>query len=341
MNVDRQELSVARYNEILRSPIVLSIFRYFARINVQFSSLALIDHFSKLENFPLFSARTLLAASEVAGVALRGEKVNFVDIDSCTPPFLTYVESADPGSDQVQLMEILSISNRGATIASGAAGSITIGLKKLREIWTGVVFSVKEQPPQSGLTELDVYRSQVRTLPGFIPPSSCASIISYCERQVFRRSRVTTLEKDAGVKNGVDLKARNSSSAILLDRQEARLAEIYRRVSELESVDDRDIEFIQCVRYKTGQKFCSHFDSGNGVDRKTTYLLYLNDDFAGGETWFPMLDLGVKPRTGECLQFPDCDKDGRILWQSEHIGTAVTSGVKYALNVWVRRPPLS
>jgi hypothetical protein len=116
------------------------------------------------------------------------------------------------------------------------------------------------------------------------------------------------------------------------------LRPLYLRWAGLEGVGEEDVEQIQCVRYKKGQKFRTHFDGGVELPRLTTYLLYLNEDFDGGDTYFPILDLTVEPRTGACLRFASCDKLGRVLWPSEHGGLPVSSGIKYALNIWVRCP---
>jgi hypothetical protein len=73
-------------------------------------------------------------------------------------------------------------------------------------------------------------------------------------------------------------------------------------------------------KYKTGDFFKPHFDAGYiyGPDEKTllTFILYLSDDFEGGETTFypgdkkaswtpaePGIELKVKPKVGSALIF--------------------------------------
>ena len=70
-------------------------------------------------------------------------------------------------------------------------------------------------------------------------------------------------------------------------------------------------------------------------DRRSrlTFLLYLNDDFAGGDTTFflPGAEVGVveargvSPRAGSVLCFPHGDGAGSLV----HEGSAVYSGCKY------------
>jgi prolyl 4-hydroxylase len=116
------------------------------------------------------------------------------------------------------------------------------------------------------------------------------------------------------------------------------LQRLYAACAAYEGADPNDLERAQCVRYKPGQRFRPHFDGGNGMPRRATWLLYLNEGFEGGGTGFPELDLVIQPKAGTVVRFDDCDSRGRILWPSKHCGLPIASGVKYALNLWIRRP---
>lgn len=85
-------------------------------------------------------------------------------------------------------------------------------------------------------------------------------------------------------------------------------------------------ERLRCYRYAEGQRFAPHYDgsfarSPREVSR-LTFLVYLNDDFAGGSTDFPELERRIAPRAGTALLFQH-----RLL----HEGCAVTGGVKYVV----------
>lgn len=96
-------------------------------------------------------------------------------------------------------------------------------------------------------------------------------------------------------------------------------------------------------RYLPGQVFHPHFDSGHrfAPHARTllSFILYLNDDFAGGDTvFFPdghsgdhMLycdrtEVRVRPQTGSALVFPHFGADN-----PRHAGAPITSGCKYIL----------
>jgi hypothetical protein len=85
-------------------------------------------------------------------------------------------------------------------------------------------------------------------------------------------------------------------------------------------------ERFRCYRYEPGQRFAPHRDGSFERDDRErsllTFIVYLNDDFTGGDTAFMMYDRIARPRTGSALLFQ------HLL---EHEGCIVNSGVKYVL----------
>ena len=75
-----------------------------------------------------------------------------------------------------------------------------------------------------------------------------------------------------------------------------------------------------------------------GGQRVGTLLVYLNDVASGGETVFPTLGLGVKPKRGRCLLFFPGFEDGR---RDERLLHAALPAVeeKWVAQVWVRAEP--
>jgi len=81
------------------------------------------------------------------------------------------------------------------------------------------------------------------------------------------------------------------------------------------------------------------YDSDPAVYSRLTFLIYLNDDFAGGCTTFflPSAEHGVlearpvKPRTGTVCVFPHGAARGSLL----HEGSGVTEGAKYVIRTEV------
>lgn len=85
-------------------------------------------------------------------------------------------------------------------------------------------------------------------------------------------------------------------------------------------------ERFRCYRYEPGQRFGPHYDGAFCRDDREaselTLLVYLNDDFVGGETAFLQHGLVVAPVRGHALLFQH---------HQLHEGRAVDAGCKYVL----------
>lgn len=82
------------------------------------------------------------------------------------------------------------------------------------------------------------------------------------------------------------------------------------------------------IKYEPGGDFKIHQDQGPyHPTRCVSLVLYLNDDFEGGETDFPEIPLTVKPKRGNALLFPSN-------FTYPHQVFPVTKGIKYSLVTW-------
>ncbi len=323
------------YNTVLSDPTVRIAIRYLAIMDPCFNSESFINRISVIPSFPSIAVGELIAAAKAAGVSLRGAHATLDEMKG-SGPFLAYLKRQSGSAFTTDLVRIEKVRRRAAVIAHDRFGKETMPWEQLAERWSGIVLLTDQRNNENcSSSELEAYRKQVSLITEFLMPDECAELIDYCEQACFRRSRVVE-RRGSVMTDVVSIRTRSSSSVVLEDRSHPLLARIYRLCSEMEGVAESDIESIQCVRYKRGQQFRAHFDSGVDLPRLTTFLLYLNDGFTGGETYFPMLDMSVSPATGTCLRFPSCLPDRRILWPSEHGGLPVGKGVKYALNIWVR-----
>ena len=76
-------------------------------------------------------------------------------------------------------------------------------------------------------------------------------------------------------------------------------------VKEAWKVDLKDHRDTHLVRYLPGGFYVPHIDLVPGEhERYFTVLCYLNDDFVGGATTFPMMNFSVKPEAGKAILFP-------------------------------------
>lgn len=99
------------------------------------------------------------------------------------------------------------------------------------------------------------------------------------------------------------------------------------------------IEAIDIYNYEVGQYLDLHHDYcyfprhinyyRHGGDRVGTGIFFLNDDFEGGETYFPKFDVRIKPVKGAYLYFRQGYLDEQVNWNTIHESTLVTRGTKW------------
>lgn len=83
-------------------------------------------------------------------------------------------------------------------------------------------------------------------------------------------------------------------------------------------------ESFNFIKYGPGQHFQTHTDHGFSYICVTSLVGYLNDDYDGGELYFPFLDLSLKPEAGDLFIFPSN-------YMYPHRAMPVTDGTKYSL----------
>jgi prolyl 4-hydroxylase len=111
----------------------------------------------------------------------------------------------------------------------------------------------------------------------------------------------------------------------------------------LPNIDYNCLEDIQLTKYQKNEYYKEHWDFFNVPpinnetnDRVATFIMYLNDDFEGGTTYFPDLDLRVIPKAGSAIYFQYNYKGFLKNLKTKHIGETVTAGTKYIATIWIR-----
>lgn len=78
------------------------------------------------------------------------------------------------------------------------------------------------------------------------------------------------------------------------------------------------------LRYEAGQGSMLHGDEGVGVYRKVSCIMYINDDYTGGELFFDKQDYRLTPEAGDLVIFPSA-------FPYTHEAAKVKTGVKYCV----------
>lgn len=115
------------------------------------------------------------------------------------------------------------------------------------------------------------------------------------------------------------------------------------RIARLSGTQVECGEMLHILRYSPGDEYRAHIDAMPGAvnQREATALIYLNDDYSGGETRFTGLGLTVKGRAGDCLVFVNADEAGRPDTRLRHAGLQVQTGVKWLASRWIRQRPFN
>lgn len=85
---------------------------------------------------------------------------------------------------------------------------------------------------------------------------------------------------------------------------------------------------LQLIRYQPGHRFEEHVDHYGGAARILSVSMMLNDDYEGGEFAFWQRTHTPTTRQGDAIVFPS-----NLCYPHEVM--PVTSGVRYALVVWM------
>jgi prolyl 4-hydroxylase len=183
-------------------------------------------------------------------------------------------------------------------------------------------------------------RYPVREIPGFLSDHECAHLIARAE-PVMRRSKV--VEEGTRSHGQID---RDSSTAFLDQRGDRVVRGIKLRIAAVVDAPVENQERIQVTHYLENQSYELHHDAlrtanvelGESGDRIHTLIIYLNDDYEGGATYFPRIRRRIRPEKGKAVLFRNLTEDGRFIERlSLHKGEPVRGGEKWLSNQWIRQ----
>lgn len=111
-----------------------------------------------------------------------------------------------------------------------------------------------------------------------------------------------------------------------------------RRLAAVSGTAAEQGEPLQILRYRVGGEYKPHYDSIPGADnpRALTLLVWLNEAYDGGETWFNTPQLALKGQAGDAVLFRNVGADGARDPLSAHAGLPVTAGEKFLASKWIR-----
>jgi prolyl 4-hydroxylase len=182
----------------------------------------------------------------------------------------------------------------------------------------------------------------------FLSPEVCDWIID-AARPTLQSAQV--VDNQTGAARTAPIRD-NSESSMEVGGSDLVLALVRARIAVLTGLPTSGFEMTSTLRYQMGQQFLPHFDfldkslPGHAEDfayrgqRVATFLVYLNEEYEGGETAFPLAKARYRGRKGDALFFWNVTANGVPDRNTWHAGLPPTRGEKWLLSQWIRlRPP--
>ncbi len=197
-----------------------------------------------------------------------------------------------------------------------------------------------QPPPREKLSD----RPRILAFPGFASTAECDWVVARARE----RLRPAHVVDPSGGGNTYHSVRDNSLTEFQLPDMDVVLEVLRTRISTAIRLPVPIFEAPQVLHYSVGQQFREHHDfldpnvAGFAEQlrrfgqRIATVLIYLNDDYAGGETVFPRLGVSYRGRKGDALFFTNVDAAGSGDPLTTHAGMPPTEGEKWVLSQWIR-----
>jgi prolyl 4-hydroxylase len=183
----------------------------------------------------------------------------------------------------------------------------------------------------------------VALLDNFMSASECDKLCALSKGSL---TKSTVVDDKTG--EGVKHQDRTSQGTYFTLGQNSLVEKIETRISELTGIPAINGEGIQILNYVDGDEYKPHFDyfpdneggqanMAKGGQRIMTFVMYLNDVTAGGETVFPAINLKVFPKKGSALYFSYFNSKGEVDPLTLHGGAPVIKGEKWIATKWIHQ----
>jgi prolyl 4-hydroxylase len=196
-------------------------------------------------------------------------------------------------------------------------------------------------PPKRPVSE----RPRIRVFEGFASAEECDWLIALAKDRLD-----PALVWDPATGEGrPDPNRTNRALELRLGQMDVVIQVIRARIAAASNLPLPVFEPAQIMRYQVGEEFRPHHDfldpaeGGHGPQlarfgqRIATFLIYLNDDFEGGETVFPKAGFSYRGRRGDALLFANVDAATRAPDPlTLHAGLPPTRGEKWIFSQWIR-----
>ncbi len=170
---------------------------------------------------------------------------------------------------------------------------------------------------------LNQHTDIIWTIDDFLSKKECEDLIVFSEMRGYEKAAVS-------MKSGAKVMKAVRDNYRLIYRDEEMALKYWSRLQPFcpAQIDNWNAiglnEQFRFYRYESSQRFKRHIDGrikkSDKEESRITFMIYLNEEFEGGETQFD--DVKIVPKTGTALCF---------IHEQKHEGCPVIEGAKYAL----------
>ncbi len=326
------------------------------QIKFQVSQATIEEDISRLKEFPFISFQNISAVLEKWGIKTIVYDWSTENLHQLPSPSILFIDEVNAGVEVGAFVMFTNAVNNNITYLHTRKGWVTELLTDFDLKWRKVALSIlkidtegepnffEKETAYMERKKANPDLNHLRIKEDFLTDIECKHVIDLANTR-FKRS---LLGEDR-----VEGEGRTSYTAELHEcNNDPVLSAIRKKVSNFLGLPESHFEHFQCVSYALNQEYQPHFDTfdtktekGKKIveesgQRKFTVLVYLNDDFEGGSTHFPVMDVLVKPKKRKAVIFDNLNDKGDVMPCALHAGLPVTSGKKIAMNIWVRNKPM-
>jgi predicted 2-oxoglutarate/Fe(II)-dependent dioxygenase YbiX len=175
----------------------------------------------------------------------------------------------------------------------------------------------RDQTYLTNFEKLGDSKDNIKVISGFISDAECDQILSHIDSMQTNTNNITMW----------DGRAYNNNQTMALTKE---LEKLIRKTIEQEYKVKVDIsQYPSIIKWSKGQSMGYHVDDLGISEYHITGIIYLNDNYTGGEISFLTQDTIIKPNKGDLIMFP-----GNLHYA--HQVKEILSGDRYTIPVWYK-----
>jgi len=149
---------------------------------------------------------------------------------------------------------------------------------------------------------MEEYINQIKYIGGFMNYNDAISVSNYAKNHLDSFTDFGNTEQEFKVHTYNEI-LENDKEILKIIQDVAK--RVYKFVISEYSVNFENFieEKTHIAKFEKGRGMHEHYDASRPLDIAT--LVYLNDEYEGGDIYFPKYKISYKPKPGDLLCFPD------------------------------------